>query len=204
MLEYKGYQANVQYDSEAEVLHGTIFGISDVVAFEYKLKSEVTEDIRETFRRCVDEYYIFCTKQGVKPEMPKAQQSSSSLHPKLRIKILKAANHAEKSVGQWVEDALTRALDDTRDLQGNPFKEPFTLDSAVARTSHLLNPKGASKFVDSAADLKEFAIALGKIKPHLRGDEPDELCQLVERLDEMLKPHLFSNGSPVEISEVKS
>lgn len=203
MLEYKGYQADVQYDPESKVLHGTILGISDVVAFEYKLKPEVSEGIGEAFRRCVDEYHGFCTKHDVRLQVPKIKQSSFSLHPKLRINILKAADHADKSTNQWIEDSLAKTLDDMYEIQENPFKSPFTLDSAAARTSHLMNSKGASKFAHSIAKLKELAMAIREIKPYLRGDEPDELCQLVERLDEMLQPHSLSNEATIGRSEAK-
>lgn len=35
-MEYKGYTAKVEFDDEAEIFHGEVLGIKDVVTFQGK------------------------------------------------------------------------------------------------------------------------------------------------------------------------
>ena len=39
MMEYKGYTAKVEFDVEAEIFHGEVIGIKDVVTFQGKPRS---------------------------------------------------------------------------------------------------------------------------------------------------------------------
>ncbi len=34
MMEYKGYTTKVEFDDEAEIFHGEVIGIKDVVTFQ--------------------------------------------------------------------------------------------------------------------------------------------------------------------------
>ena len=63
MMEYKGYHASMDYDTEENVLVGEIFGINDVVFFEGK----DLEEFRIMFETSVDDYLKMCEEFGDKP-----------------------------------------------------------------------------------------------------------------------------------------
>jgi hypothetical protein len=75
---YKGYYANIRFDSELKHLYGKIEGIREFIAFE----SETVEEIEEKFHKAVDDYLAFCKDRGKKPEQ------GIELLPKTRIGFL--------------------------------------------------------------------------------------------------------------------
>ena len=56
MMSYKGYQAALKYDDEAEVFHGEVVGTSDVIFF----KGGSVEELNREFRVSIDDYLDFC------------------------------------------------------------------------------------------------------------------------------------------------
>lgn len=64
LLEYKGYHAKIEYDTEDHSLRGKIEGIRDLVNFE----SDNTLSIEEEFHNAVDDYLDFCAEIGKEPD----------------------------------------------------------------------------------------------------------------------------------------
>ena len=67
--EYKGYQANVEIDFEAEQFYGEIEGIRDLVNFMSDISEGIQGIIRE-FHSAVDDYLAFCEEVGKSPDIP--------------------------------------------------------------------------------------------------------------------------------------
>lgn len=63
MMEYKGYRAAVTYDAPAEVLHGEVVGIRDVIVFEAASAAE----LRREFQVSIDDYLAVCAERGRSP-----------------------------------------------------------------------------------------------------------------------------------------
>lgn len=106
MMEYKGYHASMDYDSEENVLVGEIFGINDVVCFEGK----DLEEFRTMFEKSVDDYLKMCEEFGDKPDKEFKGVFNVRVTPeKHRKASLKAAeNHI--SLNQFVSNAIDLAL----------------------------------------------------------------------------------------------
>ena len=64
MMEYKGYHASMDYDTDENVFVGEIFGINDVVCFE----GSDLEEFRTMFETSVDDYLKMCEEFGDKPD----------------------------------------------------------------------------------------------------------------------------------------
>lgn len=64
MMAYKGYHANVEYDSDDNILVGTVFGISDSLSFH----GSSTDGLYSMFKQCIDNYLVYCAEVGKKPE----------------------------------------------------------------------------------------------------------------------------------------
>jgi predicted HicB family RNase H-like nuclease len=66
-LSYRGFTGQVEIDYEADIIHGDVVGIRDVVTFQGKTPKEV----QKAFRESVDDYLEYCKSISVEPEQPK-------------------------------------------------------------------------------------------------------------------------------------
>ena len=64
VLEYKGYQASIEFSAEDRVLFGKILHIPSLVLFE----AEHPGEIEAAFHRAVDDYLEYCHQAGVEPD----------------------------------------------------------------------------------------------------------------------------------------
>ena len=60
MMTYKGYEAAVEYDERAEIFHGEVINLRDVVTFQGRSVSE----LKKAFAGSVEEYLAFCRERG--------------------------------------------------------------------------------------------------------------------------------------------
>lgn len=54
-MEYKGYFAKVEFDDEADIFHGEIINLRDVVTFQ----GQTVEQLHKAFRDSIDDYLEF-------------------------------------------------------------------------------------------------------------------------------------------------
>ena len=66
MMEYKGYFGKVVFDDEANIFHGEVINLRDVVTFQGK----TVEELRKAFHESVDDYLDFCAVREEEPEKP--------------------------------------------------------------------------------------------------------------------------------------
>jgi len=55
MMQYKGYSGRVEFDDEADIFHGEVIGLRDVITFQGK----TVDEIKQAFRDSVDDYLDF-------------------------------------------------------------------------------------------------------------------------------------------------
>jgi predicted HicB family RNase H-like nuclease len=67
---YKGYVTIVQQDLEAQLWHGRVLGIPDVVTFEARTGPAAEQE----FRKSVDAYLSFCRTLGRPAHVPRLEQ----------------------------------------------------------------------------------------------------------------------------------
>lgn len=103
MMQYKGYVAHIEFDDEANIFHGEIINIRDVITFQ---GSSVAE-LRKAFEASVDDYLDFCSERGEKPDSPFSGRFTVQLSPEQHRKIVLAAENSGKDVRTWVSDILT-------------------------------------------------------------------------------------------------
>ena len=60
VMEYRGYQAAVAFDTEAGIYHGEVLGTRDVITFQ----ADSLPALREAFAASVDEYLAVCAERG--------------------------------------------------------------------------------------------------------------------------------------------
>ena len=108
MMEYKGYAAKVEFDDEAEIFHGEVIGIKDVVTFQGKTAKE----LKKVFRESVDDYLSFCKERGEAPNKPFTGKFVVRISPELHRKIYLSAKLSNESINAWLNENLDRVVNE--------------------------------------------------------------------------------------------
>ena len=106
MMEYKGYIGKVEFDPDANILHGEVIGIRDVVTFQ---GSSVAE-IEKAFKESVDDYLKFCRERGEQPDKPCSGKFVLRIAPELHRKANMLASASGKSLNAWVAECLNKEV----------------------------------------------------------------------------------------------
>jgi len=106
-LEYKGYGGTFAYDEDADVFHGRVVGLRDVITFEGRSVDELKTALADS----VDDYLEFCRERGEQPEKPLSGKFVVRIDPALHRAIAAAAEREGKSLNGWVKDHLSEAVD---------------------------------------------------------------------------------------------
>ena len=104
MMTYKRYAGFVEFDEEANIFHGEVINIRDVITFQ----GSSVKELRKAFMDSVDDYLAFCAKRGEKPEKPFSGKFMVRLKPEDHRQIWVAAKKEGKSLNAWVRDHLIR------------------------------------------------------------------------------------------------
>ncbi len=105
MIEYKGYIGQVEFDDEANIFHGEVINLRDVVTFQ----GETVHELRKAFRDSVDDYLAFCAERGEAPEKPYSGRFVVRVEPELHKAVAMHAKVEHKSLNAWVHDTLELA-----------------------------------------------------------------------------------------------
>ena len=105
MIEYKGYIGQVEFDDEANIFHGEVINLRDVVTFQ----GATVHELREAFRDSVDDYLTFCAERGEAPEKPYSGRFVVRVEPELHKAVAMHAKVEHKSLNAWVHDTLELA-----------------------------------------------------------------------------------------------
>ena len=108
MMEYKGYTAKVEFDDAAEIFHGEVIGIKDVVTFQGKTAKE----LKKAFKESVDDYLSFCKERGEAPNKPFTGKFVVRISPELHRKIYLSAKLSNESINAWLNEKLDRVVNE--------------------------------------------------------------------------------------------
>ena len=106
MMEYKGYIGSVQFDDDADIFHGEVINIRDVVTFQ----GTSVQEIRKAFQDSVDDYLEFCAELGEEPERPFSGKFTVRVSPELHRKVYVQARLHDMSLNGWINEVLTESL----------------------------------------------------------------------------------------------
>jgi predicted HicB family RNase H-like nuclease len=107
-LDYNGYVGVFAYDETADIFHGRVAGLRDVITFE----GRSIDELRQALVESVEDYLQFCRERGEEPEKPLSGKFVVRLEPSLHRAIATAAEREGKSLNGWVKDQLERAVDE--------------------------------------------------------------------------------------------
>lgn len=102
MLKYKGYVGHVEFDSDADIFHGEILGIRDVITFQGK----TVDEIKQAMKDSIEDYFDMCRKYEKEPEKPFSGKLIVRLDSELHRKVACAALREGKSINKWIAETL--------------------------------------------------------------------------------------------------
>ena len=106
MIAYKGYQAAVAFDHEADVFHGEVVGTRDVIFFE----ATSVEGLKKEFQFSIDDYLSMCAEQGQAPDKPYSGKIPLRISPQVHRAATVAAKAEGKSLNAWLSAVVERAV----------------------------------------------------------------------------------------------
>ena len=106
MMEYKGYIGKVEFDDEANIFHGEVVGIRDVVTFQGKSVKE----LRKAFEASVDDYLEFCAERNEEPEKPCSGKFVVRIKPSLYRYATMVAQSKKESLNALVSEAIEKEI----------------------------------------------------------------------------------------------
>ena len=108
-MEYKGYLGKVEFDDEAQVFHGEVINIRDVITFE----GTSVEELQRAFEESVDDYLDFCRERDEDPEKPFSGNFIVRVDPDLHRDIYVRSRTEDKSMNHWVAEKLREAASES-------------------------------------------------------------------------------------------
>jgi len=64
VMKFEDYIATISYDDSAELFHGQVVGMSDIITFQGKS----TTELKKAFKDSVHDYLAMCKEDGSEPE----------------------------------------------------------------------------------------------------------------------------------------
>lgn len=102
MMTYKNYLAKVIFDEDANIFHGEVINIRDVITFE----GYSVDELQKSFKESIDDYLDFCLSRNEKPNSVLNGFLSLNI-PVSNQKLLRsAAQKAGKDFDEWVVEVL--------------------------------------------------------------------------------------------------
>lgn len=117
ILEYKGYYAEVHFNSEDEVFYGKLFGINDLVSFE----GTTVKELKKAFHEAVDDYFATCEKLGKDPEKTYKGSFNVRIPSELHRQAARYATLKKMTLNDFVRQAIDNMLSKPPDTQTMNF-----------------------------------------------------------------------------------
>lgn len=106
-MEYKGYFAKVEFDDGADLFHGEVINLRDVITFQ----GQTVDELHQALKDSIDDYLEFCAERGETPEKPYSGKFMVRVEPELHKTIAIKARKDGKSLNSWIHDTLAKATE---------------------------------------------------------------------------------------------
>ena len=104
MITHKGYCGTVRFDDEAEIFHGEVFGLRDVVTFQ----GTTVREVKRAFEESVDDYLEFCEERGEEPDKPFSGKFLVRIAPQLHRRLYELSADEGESLNAWLATKLEK------------------------------------------------------------------------------------------------
>lgn len=104
MLTFKGYHGSVAFDDEANVFHGEVMDLRDVITFQ----GTSVDEIKQAFKDSIDDYLEFCRQRGEEPDRPFSGRLMLRLPSDVHRKVYLQAKNQGKSLNEFISETLAK------------------------------------------------------------------------------------------------
>ncbi len=101
-MNYKNFEATVNFDEGAEIFHGEVVNTRDVITFQ----GSSVKELKKAFEDSVEDYLEFCRERGETPNQPFSGELVVRISPELHRHLNRKAKHSGKSLNSLVEESL--------------------------------------------------------------------------------------------------
>jgi len=134
MMTYKGYRGSVRFGDVAEIFHGEITGMRDVVTFQ----GRTVDELKTAFRESIDDYLEFCESRGEAPDKPYSGRFLLRVDPALHRHLVELSGDEGESLNNWIVSRLQSIVGTHRDGQTarrmSPSGHPASFGARHRRT----------------------------------------------------------------------
>lgn len=109
MMTYKGYSASVRFDDEAEIFHGEVIGLRDVVTFQ----GTTVDELKQAFQESIDDYLEFCEDRSEEPDKPFSGKFLLRVDPLLHRRLVELSVNEGESLNNWIVSRLGEFVEQT-------------------------------------------------------------------------------------------
>ena len=102
MMTYKGYYATVSFDDEAEIFHGEVVGLKDVITFQ----GRSVEELKVALEDSIEDYLDFCDSRGEEPDKPYSGKFVLRVEPALHRRLSVLSAEEGTSLNSWIRSKL--------------------------------------------------------------------------------------------------
>lgn len=106
VLTYKGYQGRFEYDPDADIFHGDVMNLADVITFQGRSIDELKQALADS----IEDYLELCAEKGKDPEKPYSGRFNVRIAPEVHQRIALEAARDGLSLNNWVARTLEKAV----------------------------------------------------------------------------------------------
>jgi predicted HicB family RNase H-like nuclease len=105
-MDYKNYQAVVEFDAEDRIFTGRVVNTNDVIVFD----GTSVDELEVAFHTAIDQYLQDCEALGKNPDKPFSGRFNLRIAPPLHRQIVMRAEQQGLSLNTFIERVLTEAI----------------------------------------------------------------------------------------------
>lgn len=106
-MEYKGYHANVEFDTEDMLFIGEVFGINDSLNFH----GSTVAELESMFHQSIENYLSMCKEFGKEPDKEFKGSFNVRVSPEIHRRAALEATRQNITLNQYVASAIEQSFD---------------------------------------------------------------------------------------------
>lgn len=104
-MQYKGYTARMDFDTDDKIIVGRVLDIDDIITFH----AASVSGFEVAFHKAVDSYIAACKQLQQDAEKPASGRLMLRVDPAVHAAAVKASARSGQSLNKWAEKTLKQA-----------------------------------------------------------------------------------------------